>query len=366
MDSSNNWTKVRFFRNKHVKFGQALYVCGNIPALGDWDPRRAFKLTWTPGDNWVGDIYVQAPCDFEYKYIVADFNELEAKEVIWDEGPNAKMSIPPKNINSNSKKTISSDIRVMSFNIRFANPVDGPNFWDNRKELVANVIKKYGCDFIGLQEALFHQIADLQNMLPMYKWYGRGREVGSDEGEAVPIFYLHDKWEIEEASTFWLSDTPEVAGSKTYGNSLPRICTWARFVNKYTGTKFYVYNCHLDHQNQNSQKKSAIQIKKHMDDNCGNDKNLVLMGDFNVTDEDEAVSLLIHKGIKLKDTCNLSPKESRGTFHYWTGNQDGIKIDYILIPQELKLKEYAIIRDNFKNRYPSDHFPIVAQFIPQE
>jgi endonuclease/exonuclease/phosphatase family metal-dependent hydrolase len=363
MDSSNNFTKVKFYRQKSVSVGQAVYVSGSIPALGDWDPTKALKLNWSQGHNWYGEIYVQAPIDFEYKYIVAGFDDEEKKEVEWNDGPNSKMSITAKS--KNHSQNPSTDIRIMSFNIRYANIEDGPNYWENRKELVANLIKKYGCDFIGIQEALSLQIFDLQNLLPMYKWYGRGRDKSSEQGEAVPIFYLHEKWEIEEGDTFWLSDTPDVEGSKTYGNSLPRICTWARFINKQTGTKFFIYNCHLDHENHNAQRKSALQIKTHLEENIGDAKNVLMMGDFNVTEQDEVLDIAINYRTKLRDSCIIGNKEPRGTFHFWSGKVDGVRIDYILPHEDLKVKDYSIIRDNFKNRFPSDHFPILVQLSPQ-
>lgn len=360
MDSANNWVKVKFFRQKRVYYGEAVYVVGSIPALGDWNPYKAFKLTWSEGDNWQGEIYLQAPCDFEYKYFTSSVDQMCMSFVNWESGQNAKMSVFPKESHS-AINGATNDITVMSFNIRYDTPSDGENAWHFRKDLVTNVIKVNGCDFIGVQEALFSQTSDLQYLLPTYSWYGRGREEGSEHGEAVPIFYLNDKWEIEDANTFWLSDLPNWPGSRTYGNRIPRICTWGRFRNKASGKVVLIYNCHLDHENHNSQKKSAEQIKSHMMANSKDIKHIILMGDLNITPEDEVLKILCEKDIKLKDTFSSKDKQGQGTFHQWTGNSGDIRIDYIFTSEEFKVKEFKISRDNFKNRYPSDHFPIVAK-----
>lgn len=360
MDSANNWVKVKFFRQKRVYFGEAVYVAGNIPALGDWNPYKAFKLNWNEGDNWQNELYLQAPCDFEFKYFSSSNDQSRMESIAWEPGPNAKMSVFPKENHISNGST--NDISAMSFNIRYDTPTDGENAWNFRKDIVTNVIKVNGCDFVGIQEALFNQIADLQNLLPTYSWYGRGREEGSEHGEAVPIFYLNDKWEIDDANTFWLSDLPHWPGSKTYGNRIPRICTWARFRSKSSGKAVLVYNCHLDHENLHAQKKAAEQIKSHIATHCKDIKHIILMGDLNVTPEGEVVKIMCDQDIKMKDTfSSTKEKGGQGTFHQWTGNSMDIRIDYIFISEEFKLKEFKIARDNFKNRYPSDHFPIIAK-----
>jgi len=59
-------------------------------------------------------------------------------------------------------------LRVMSFNIRYNNPVDGENTWENRKELAASMIIFHKAELIGMQEALKDQIEDFETLLPGY------------------------------------------------------------------------------------------------------------------------------------------------------------------------------------------------------
>ena len=98
MDSANNWVKVKFFRQKRVYFGEAVYVAGSIPALGDWNPYKAFKLNWSEGDNWQNEIYIQAPCDFEFKYFTSSIDQGAMSSICWEAGSNAKMSVFPREL----------------------------------------------------------------------------------------------------------------------------------------------------------------------------------------------------------------------------------------------------------------------------
>lgn len=56
--------KVEFVRQKTTNYGEAVYLVGSIPALGEWNPKKAVKLKWTEGNNWRGEIYVHEPLEF--------------------------------------------------------------------------------------------------------------------------------------------------------------------------------------------------------------------------------------------------------------------------------------------------------------
>ena len=62
--------------------------------------------------------------------------------------------------------------RIMTFNIRYPNPGDGPNYWPNRKEMVASMVRFHGADLVGVQEAFRSQLDELSEQLPGYAWTG--------------------------------------------------------------------------------------------------------------------------------------------------------------------------------------------------
>ena len=67
---------------------------------------------------------------------------------------------------------------VISYNIRYNNPNDGDNIWDNRKDCSVTMVKMERPDFLCVQEAYFVQLDYLLKNLPDYEYIGVGR-VGS-------------------------------------------------------------------------------------------------------------------------------------------------------------------------------------------
>ena len=63
--------------------------------------------------------------------------------------------------------------------------------------------------------------------------------------------------ELLESGDFWLSETPEVRGSKSWGASLPRVATWAAFAVRGHEGRFAVVNAHLDHLSERARFESA-------------------------------------------------------------------------------------------------------------
>jgi len=263
---------------------------------------------------------------------------------------------------------------VMTFNIRYGTADDGENSWDKRKDLVFDVLRKNSPDIVGLQEALRSQIDDIRAALPEYGEIGVGRDDGKTGGEYSAILYKKDRLTVAQSGTFWLSDTPTVPGSKSWGNNITRISTWARLVPKGPGRAFYLFNTHLDHQSQPSREKSAVLLARRIAERERPDPVLVT-GDFNAGEGNLAVrylkgeiSLAAGAGdstqtpVALVDTFRvLHPDASEvGTFHSFNGSRSNDKIDYILAQPGTQVLQAEILHDNKDNRYPSDHFPVKA------
>lgn len=110
------------------------------------------------------------------------------------------------------------ELRLMSFNIRNENAGDsGTRAWHRRIVGAVRMIREESPDVIGVQEALHGQAADLWASLPDYEFFGVGRDDGERAGEYAGIFYQRDRFEVDatDCGTFWLSDTPELPGSKS-------------------------------------------------------------------------------------------------------------------------------------------------------
>ena len=261
------------------------------------------------------------------------------------------------------------ELSVMSFNIRYGTANDGENRWDRRREMVCDLIRQYDCDVVGLQEALRFQIDAIRAAIPEYAEIGVGRDDGKTKGEYSAILYRTDRLSVAASDTFWLSDTPEVVASTSWGNSITRICTWARFVQKDSGQAFYHFNTHLDHRSQPAREKGAMLIDQRIAKRAYAEP-VVLTGDFNADESNPAILCL--KGdpkaeakcpVPLVDTFRVLHPEATevGTFNRFEGVRSGGKIDYVFVLPGTEVLEAKIIFDTPGGRCPSDHFPVMAR-----
>lgn len=278
----------------------------------------------------------------------------------------------------NAKTPPALDLSLMTFNIRYDNPADGPDAWPARRSQVYSLIKDHDPDVIGFQEVLKNQLDDLQGALPRYSAVGVGRDDGKTAGEYSCIFYRKDRFDAPESGTFWLSETPEVAGSKHWGNNCVRICTWVRLTDKAASRSFYAFNTHMDHESQKARDKGAELIARRITGRVHKDEPAILTGDFNAGEENSAVMFLTGRAPRahleispapprtdLVDSFRLKhPDESEvGTFHAFKGAKGDThqKIDYILVPKEAEVLDASIDRRNEGGRYPSDHYIVTAK-----
>ena len=253
-------------------------------------------------------------------------------------------------------------LEIMTFNIRYPNKGDGPNYWKHRTQFVAEVMRKNMPEVIGLQEATRSQLDDLAAFLPEYAEIGIGRDDGKAGGEYSAILYKKSVLQSTESGTFWLSDTPEVAGSRTWNHVCPRVCTWSHFKHLPSGQTFYVFNTHWDHESNEARTKSVgllagrIEHRKHPGD------PFLITGDFNCGEQSAPIQAL-RKRLTLRDSFRMvHPKEAKvGTFHAWSGRMDGDKIDYVWMDPTLTALEAEIIHTQRDGRFPSDHFPVRAK-----
>jgi endonuclease/exonuclease/phosphatase family metal-dependent hydrolase len=251
-------------------------------------------------------------------------------------------------------------LRVMSFNIRYGTANDGDNHWDTRKAFLVDVLRGEKPDVIGVQEALHAQLAYILEGLPGYAMVGVGRDDGVRAGEHSAILYRTAALSVSRSDTFWFSDTPDRVASKSWGNTITRICTWAQLGTP-GGQPLYVYNVHLDHQSQPSREKSAALLRARIDARDPKAPAIVT-GDFNAGEKNAAVASMLAGGA-LRDAFRVKQPEASpvGTFSGFTfGQVDGEKIDYIFVTPEWEVVDAAIVRTARDNRYPSDHFPVTA------
>jgi endonuclease/exonuclease/phosphatase family metal-dependent hydrolase len=255
-------------------------------------------------------------------------------------------------------------LRVLSFNLRYINSGDtGTHTWTARRDFVAELIKKDDPDLIGFQEALRPMLDDLDARLPGYVEIGCGREDGITKGEAAAIFVKADRFTIQNAGNFWLSDTPDVVNSKSWGNRVVRICTWTRLLDRKTGKELHYFNTHMDHESQLARENGMDLILKRISERTPAGP-FILTGDFNAGEDNPVQELIRHNPLAPFDVWKTlhpdTPASESGTFHDFKGVTDGDRIDYIYASNDFTGFESAIMHETKDGMYPSDHFPLRA------
>ena len=251
-------------------------------------------------------------------------------------------------------------LKAMTFNIRLATGDDGENVWSKRKDFAVKVIRDENPDVLGVQEAQPIQVDELVAALPEYVNVGVSRRPdGSDEFSA--IYFRRDRFHLSDAGTFWLSDTPTVPGSTTWGNSLPRIATWVRLFDRTDQRRLIVINTHWDHESQPARLNSGKLLAAKVHELSGDAEPVIVMGDFNAMPNNPAMVALVEQG-GLRDTLSVAhPDETNiSTFNGFGRTPNGPKIDAVLVSPQWQVEDAEIIRTRDGELFPSDHWPVTA------
>ncbi len=250
---------------------------------------------------------------------------------------------------------------VMTYNLRFAS-TNPPNAWPERRPLMRELLRQVAPDLLGTQEGLYGQLKDLAADLPGYEWIGLGRDGGS-RGEFMAIFFRTNRLEPLAFDHFWLSDTPRLMGSSSWGNRLNRMVTWVQFRDRRTGAMFYCFNTHLDHQSQESREKSAELLRREIAA-LPSPGPVLLLGDFNaVAGQNRAYEILTGDGFFADAWLRARTRqgEGLGTFNgFKQVPTDGRRIDWVLVRGGVEVQRAAILPFQRNGQFPSDHFPVVA------
>lgn len=254
----------------------------------------------------------------------------------------------------------------MTFNIRYNTKADSLNAWPYRKDKVASQILFHEADIVGVQEALHGQLTDMKERLPAFRYVGVGRDDGKEKGEYSAIWYDTTRLQALANETFWLSETPGVAGSKSWDAAYTRVVTWVKFRDKKTKKIFFAFNTHFDHKGKEARKESAKLLLQKVKDIAGTIP-AIITGDFNARPSEEPIQVITDRSNPLRFT---DTKEISSTPHYGpTGTFNGfgpketedVPIDFIFIKGKWKVLKHATISQTWEGRYASDHFAVLAE-----
>lgn len=248
-------------------------------------------------------------------------------------------------------------LRVMTFNVRYASD-EPPHIWSERRPVMIDLIRQVHPDLIGTQELLQRQGDDLVAGLPRYRWFGRDRRGGHTD-EHMGIFYRPDRLRIVEQGDFWLSDTPEIVGSMSWGTDLARMANWAIFeVRALPSRRFLFVDTHLPHrdQDEDARRRAAELILARLP-RIARGLPVILAGDMNAFPSSSTYAAFSAALTDAREQTKLR-RGPENTFHDFTGIPDR-RIDYLFVRgfHATKIETSTI---HHGATYPSDHFPVWA------
>lgn len=258
---------------------------------------------------------------------------------------------------ANAQPRADRDLRVMAFNVRLPAESDGPNYWPNRRNHFIDTLREADADIVGTQELHKVQGDYIVQKLPLYSWFGIDRRGGRDD-EHMGVFFRRDRLRVVDLGNFWLSDTPNVPGSISWGHPYPRMATWGLMERIADGKRFYLLNTHFAYRAEDvdARRRMAEAVAAFVAE-LPPEVPVVLTGDFNATPDEEAYALLT---VGLADAWAAATNRSGpdGTFHGFKGKADR-RIDWLL-SRGFDTRRAWTIAEARGGRYPSDHFPVVA------
>ncbi|KAL8874639.1 MAG: hypothetical protein Q9174_000044 [Haloplaca sp. 1 TL-2023] len=274
--------------------------------------------------------------------------------------------------------------RFLTHNVRYATDAlfPGEREWSVRAPRIISELRcntaYCGESLICLQEVLHGQLLDLLNGLNNdvkgeWHYIGAGRDDGREAGEYCPILYRPSVWALQSCETTWLSETPDKP-SKGWDAASFRILTLARFQHRASKRKLVTMNTHLDDQGVKSRSEAVKMIlsKIYRESHQGS-LPLVLAGDFNSQEDDDAYKTLVHGQSPMKDVQGLAAGKSsyvyghHETYTGFTKDDESMRIDFLFLNQKSYpwlVRGYGVLENRFDdNIYSSDHCAVFADVL---
>jgi endonuclease/exonuclease/phosphatase family metal-dependent hydrolase len=281
-------------------------------------------------------------------------------------------------------------VRTMTFNIAGGNKIgDGINRWSNRATLNTKTIVEIAPDIIGFQECHAENLVVYQSSLKEYTFY-LGHKI--DARNYNPVFWKTSHFDFIEGGQFWLSSTPDVATSHVARHAaFPRAATWVKLHLKDERLTLLLMNTHWDNIGEEARRQSAHLISKKVRQlRKEGQLPAIVFGDFNCSrwrpqddsrsgtpSTDEPYRFLVSQGfIDCFTAAGNRDSSSSNTFHGFMGENYEPwrhhmlwRADWILLfdlEGRIRVESCFIVREGEPPLFPSDHYPVVADFVVQD
>jgi endonuclease/exonuclease/phosphatase family metal-dependent hydrolase len=235
--------------------------------------------------------------------------------------------------------------------------------WDRRKEALDATFKALDADIIAFQEMVSMGATEdrsvnlaqefLQARNPDYAIAATGDWKVFPTRQ--PIFYRKDRLALLDQGWFYFDDPSEVAHETSLSEFWIYYCSWAKFSDR-QGRAFYVYNLHFHYHDPNRREIAAQVLAQHIAPALERGVPVFAMGDTNALSDGLTVHILRKAGLKISEAVGA-------TFHFNAGLGLYGAIDRIGSTVQIEQTGGPwVVRQQFDGDWPSDHYPIVADF----
>jgi endonuclease/exonuclease/phosphatase family metal-dependent hydrolase len=254
--------------------------------------------------------------------------------------------------------------RAATFNIKYIVDPAGLPKWEARRDAVTAVLQAMDADIIGFQEmetfagGKFNKVSRhmdwIMQTVPGYKAAAFGNPENFPSTQ--PILYRADRFEMLDQGWFYYSTTPDVIYSRSFDGGFDYYASTARFREKASGKTLLVFNVHTDIRSSGNRRGAIRMIAGRVREAISKGENVVVLGDFNAGRFTQNMRRLKETGLEGTDLL-------RPTFHFGLGLGIPPAIDHILHSSGIKrVGEAQVHKDKVNGRYPSDHYPVSADY----
>ena len=234
--------------------------------------------------------------------------------------------------------------------------------WEDRKLSLDLTFKSLDADIVAFQEMESFGRGDTDGINLARDWLlarNPGYAAGANGDAATfpstqPIFYRTDRLELLDQGWFFFSDTPDVIYSRTFDGSYPAFASWVRLRDTATGRTVQVVNVHFEYKSGSNRLKSAALTVERIAPDLTEGEAVLLVGDLNALAGSRTADIFREGGFAFLDVPG-------STYHLNRGINLFGAIDHIATAGPvLSVGPVQVQRGRFDGRYPSDHYPVLA------
>jgi endonuclease/exonuclease/phosphatase family metal-dependent hydrolase len=245
---------------------------------------------------------------------------------------------------------------VLTQNIKNSDMDDGGTI-EERAIRFDKLIAEFQPDVINTQESNNKkwQAAYETMLFDVYDRYPANGELSTRPNT---ILYRRDRFELQDAGTFYLSDTPDVPSSLPETKHV-RMCTWVLLKDRITGDTVIVCNTHIDNSADEVRVRQTKILVEQLKDEIA-EYPLCVTGDFN---GNYLSDIYLAAAEALNDPhLNKDINFSEYAYTWNTVNKSyQRRIDFCFHNDLLKPVYYRILTDGYGGVI-SDHYGVLTEF----